>query len=74
MQMKSKTGEVIDETIKLANDAIGQRNIFAAAFVHACDDEGTYFGLEPLYEMAKMVIDEGAEELIRKTCLAERGY
>ena len=29
---------------------------FAAAFVHACDDEGTYFGREADYDAAKLLL------------------
>jgi hypothetical protein len=74
MRLASELVDAANETSRLAHTAVEQRNVFAAAFIHACDDEGTYFGLEPLYQMAKMVVTKEAEEFIGKVSRTERGY
>lgn len=73
LEMAKDLVAVAGETADLANTAVEQRNLFAAAFVHACDDEGTYFGLEALYLMAKTIVTPEAANFVRKVVGYERG-
>ena len=54
-------------TTRNALDSADKVNLFAVAFVHACDDEGTYFGLgKEFYDLAKSWVTPEAEAVIRR--------